>query len=413
MTVSPEVLAEKCTDISKGNWFYLPDGTPDPFWAALKERCGRYMRENKVDRTMKWSTFLLHVFLLLIQPPMWWFGYVNAYPWYSHAAALAMGVTTWIAGRLGHDGGHFAISRKYWVNRVFGNWAGLGLSNMSYWEILHNVDHHTDTNTEKDPDLYHYVIFLRDHPNYPWSIFHRLQVARVYCYLVWSFTTAGLLMIEPMNMLLTGSGTRPPTVRLANFRLFFWVKLVFHMLLFPTVMLAIPMWLTWDSSENKWVVFAIRFASFVIYCGVTGLLFGIFSQVNHFSEDCIAAASRDTSWAVRQVETAANFCVDSSFWSLITAGIHIQIEHHLFPSLSSDRVLPLVPIVEATCKEFGVNYKNFKTFPSILDSVHAYIDTLAFPNKPVVVAAEGSTGMEGGVEGGAELTTVTSEGVKA
>ena len=67
---------------------------------------------------------------------------------------------------------------------------------------------------------------------------------------------------------------------------------------------------------------------------------------------------------------------------LITAGIHIQIEHHLFPALSSDRVLPLVPIVEATCKEFGVNNKNFKTFPSILDSVHAYIDTLAFPNKP-------------------------------
>ena len=180
-----------------------------------------------------------------------------------------MGMTTWIAGRLGHDGGHFAISHEYWVNRVFGNWAGLGLSNMSYWEILHNVDHHTDTNTEKDPDLYHYVIFLRDHPNY-----HRLQVARIYCYVVWSFTTAGLLMIEPMNMLLTGSGTRPPTVRLANFRLFFWIKLV---ILFPAVMLGVPMWLNWDSMENKGVVFAVRVASFVFHCGVTGLLFGIFS----------------------------------------------------------------------------------------------------------------------------------------
>jgi len=137
--VAPEVLKEKCTDITQGNWFYLPDGTPDPFWTALKERCGAYMKEHNESRDMKWSTFLLHVFLLAIQPALWWFGYVDSYPWTSHATALAMAVTTWIAGRLGHDGGHFAVSRKYWVNRVVGNWAGLGLSNISYWEILVSV----------------------------------------------------------------------------------------------------------------------------------------------------------------------------------------------------------------------------------------------------------------------------------
>lgn len=134
--MSAEVLKERCTDITQGNWFYLPDGTPDPFWKALKERCGAYMKEHNVSRDMKWSTFLFDVFLLAIQPAIWWFGYCNAYPWYSHAAALVMAVTWWWAGRLGHDGGHFAVSRKYWVNRVVGNWAGLGLSNISYWEIL-------------------------------------------------------------------------------------------------------------------------------------------------------------------------------------------------------------------------------------------------------------------------------------
>ena len=111
-------------------------------------------------------------------------------------------------------------------------------------------------------------------------------------------------------------------------------------------MFGLPIYLNWDSSPNKAAVIGVRFASFVIYCGVTGLLFGLFSQVNHFSEDCVAAAGRNTSWAQRQVETAANFCCDSTFWSIITAGIHIQIEHHLFPGISSDKVLPLVPIVE-------------------------------------------------------------------
>ena len=61
-------------------------------------------------------------------------------------------------------------------------------------------------------------------------------------------------------------------------------------------------------------------------------------QVNHFSARCVAAADKPTSWGVRQIETAANFCIDSWFWSGITAGIHVQIEHHLFPSVASDKV---------------------------------------------------------------------------
>jgi len=31
-------------------------------------------------------------------------------------------------------------------------------------------------------------------------------------------------------------------------------------------------------------------------------------------------------------------CIDSWFWSIITAGINVQIEHHLFPSVASDKV---------------------------------------------------------------------------
>ena len=59
---------------------------------------------------------------------------------------------------------------------------------------------------------------------------------------------------------------------------------------------------------------------------------------------------------------------------------HSQIEHHLFPALSSDKVVHLIPAVRETCKEFGVVYKDFDTFSGILASVHAYIDTLAKPN---------------------------------
>jgi hypothetical protein len=32
---------------------------------------------------------------------------------------------------------------------------------------------------------------------------------RLWCYIVWSATTAGLLLLEPMNVLLFGAGTVP------------------------------------------------------------------------------------------------------------------------------------------------------------------------------------------------------------
>jgi len=54
---------------------------------------------------------------------------------------------------------------------------------ISYWQLLHTVMHHTYTNMDNDPDLYHYVFFLRDHANYPYRILHRLQVCMCVCFL--------------------------------------------------------------------------------------------------------------------------------------------------------------------------------------------------------------------------------------
>jgi linoleoyl-CoA desaturase len=382
VAVPEALLKERCQDRSNGNWFFLPDGTRDPFWEALRERCGKYVKEHKVPRTIGWGTLAFSVFLLLAQWPMWYFGYLNLYPWTSHATAIVMAVTTWIAGRLGHDGSHFAISKNSYWSQVFGNWGGIGLSNIAYWELLHTIQHHSDTNIKDlDPDLYHYVVFLRDHPDYPWTFFHRLQFHRVWCYIVWSFTVAGLLILEPMNYLLFGHGTFPSVGPYVRQRPWFWIKLVFHMIWFPVFFIGIPLYVAWDSNPNKFIVVGVRFASFFAYLAVAGLCFGLFSQINHFSENCVAAANKNTSWAVRQVETAANFATDSKFWDMMTGGINIQIEHHLFPGMAEDQLHGLLPIVKETCKEFGVEYKDFPTFWSILSSTHRYIDTLAMPNR--------------------------------
>jgi len=78
-------------------------------------------------------------------------------------------------------------------------------------------------------------------------------------------------------------------------------------------------------------------------------------------------------WARLQVMTATNFAVGSKFWTAFSGGLNYQIEHHLFPYLCHV-YLPLIsPIVQQTCKEFGVPYL---TFPSFWDALAGYITHL-------------------------------------
>lgn len=45
---------------------------------------------------------------------------------------------------------------------------------------------------------------------------------------------------------------------------------------------------------------------------------------------------------------------------------HIQIEHHLFPSVNHEHLPLIQPAVEQTCREFGVSYKSYDSFWGIM-----------------------------------------------
>jgi hypothetical protein len=59
--VSPEVLASRVTDVSQRGWFKRPDGTMDPLWLALKERCGKKLkvRSNVQSKTGSLGNMIL------------------------------------------------------------------------------------------------------------------------------------------------------------------------------------------------------------------------------------------------------------------------------------------------------------------------------------------------------------------
>ncbi|KAM3567854.1 hypothetical protein VYU27_010010 [Nannochloropsis oceanica] len=84
-------------------------------------------------------------------------------------------------------------------------------------------------------------------------------------------------------------------------------------------------------------------------------------------------------WAQAQVETAANFNQGSIFWNLVSGGLNLQIEHHLFPGLSHSVLRTLTPVIQETCKDFNIPFKSYPTFADLLTDVHEYFSSLSTP----------------------------------
>ena len=63
-------------------------------------------------------------------------------------------------------------------------------------------------------------------------------------------------------------------------------------------------------------------------------------------------------WAAVQCQTSVNWSSGSWFWNHFSGGLNHQIEHHLFPSIAHTNYVLIQPVVEETCKEFGVPYRS-------------------------------------------------------
>merc|ERR1712203_778283 len=111
-----------------------------------------------------------------------------------------------------------------------------------------------------------------------------------------------------------------------------------------------------------------------LYASGTGFLFALASQVNHLNEDSVKAADGGKlSWAAAQVETSIDFARDCPLTFVLANGLNFQIEHHLFPGVNHEHLRGIAPIVEATCKEFGVKYRKFPSFLGALQEHLRYL----------------------------------------
>jgi linoleoyl-CoA desaturase len=119
---------------------------------------------------------------------------------------------------------------------------------------------------------------------------------------------------------------------------------------------------------------------------VAGMALSVVFQVAHCLEEAefplpTAIAGRiDNAWAVHQVETTVDFARRSRVVTWLVGGLNFQIEHHLFPRISHVHYPAISPIVEQTCRDFGLRYTEFTSFGAGIASHFRWLRRMGRPN---------------------------------
>ena len=137
------------------------------------------------------------------------------------------------------------------------------------------------------------------------------------------------------------------------------VTFVAGKVVFFTLALAIPLLL-----HPVWIVLL----SYLVASLVQGVALAVVFQLAHCVEEAGFPLPREdtgrmeAAWAVHQVETTVDFARGDRLLSWFIGGLNFQIEHHLFPRICHVHYPALAPLVQETCREFGLKYVAQETF---------------------------------------------------
>jgi len=349
------------------------DRDPDIFYDVLKSRVSQRLIERGIhperDRCATFGRCVYYTITLVLL-------IVSAY---YHVKANLLGsfffaVFGWLIGALGHDAGHFAASRKPFLNDI-SVWAMSLLCNPIMWQHQHTYAHHSHTNNAlHDPDLHHFDILLRVHRKCKYKQLYKHQTNLFWVFFAYALVVFGTCIKIPISVMTTGFlyGIVENTDRKRRFRS---LGMLLHYIAYLWIIVIAPFF-----STKSWL---ISILCPLIHLSVAGLLFAFFSQINHLNEKSLEnnlivdGKISKFSWAMNQVVTSNNFAMDSVFWHFFSNGLNMQIEHHLFPGLNHCHLHHIAPIVKSTCEEFKVPYKCYESWSDIMNATLRWLEVLS------------------------------------
>lgn len=290
--------------------------------------------------------------LLVFVVDTWW----QALP---VAILLALAVAA-IGFNIEHDGSHQAYSDHAWINRMMAMTLDLVGASSYVWHWKHSVVHHTYVNiTDHDADI-DVAPFGRLTPHQKRFSFHRWQ--QFYLWPLYGLNVIKWHFYDDFRDVILG---RVGPTRMPRPKRWELVGFIGGKALLVTLALALPL-----VFHPAWIV--------LLFYGVTVTVAGVIISVVFQLAHCVEEAefplpqkhqhSMENAWAVHQVETTVNFSRRSRVQSWLLGGLNFQIEHHLFPRICHVNYPALSHVVEQTCRDFGLKYREHPSFAAGLRS---------------------------------------------
>lgn len=408
----------------------------DPFYETLKERVYNVLKqEHHIDPIKdRCATIPRAIYYFIIFVGLICSGYMHVKR--SLLGSFLFALFGWLLGALGHDGGHYTVSRNPRINDL-AVWGMSFLCNPIMWQVQHTYAHHTHTNDfDHDPDLHHFQMLLRVHRRFKADgDFFDKQRKISYVLFAYLFVVFGECLKIPIGFIM--DGTIYGVVEWIDcHRIGRYVASVAHLVFYIGIIMLGPFMFSDTSAAiatgGGGLLWTLKgFAGIFIHIGSAGLMFALFSQINHLNEGSMMSGKNSStpstnendesssvisssskreqhdnrsiiktnightnndgskeklstplapakdSWAAEQVETSNNFASGSIFWHFLSNGLNHQIEHHLFPGLNHCHLSLIAPIVQKTCEEFGVQYECYNTWGEIMNATLLWLDTLS------------------------------------
>lgn len=283
--------------------------------------------------------------------------------------SIILGLSTaGIGFNIQHDGGHNAYSNHAWVNKLAALTMDLVGGSSYVWKYKHVVLHHRNVNiTGYDPDIeIGYVGRLS--PHQPKRSIYRWQ--HIYLWPLYGLLAIKWHIYDDFASVIFGkigpqSIPRPKKMDLVIFIL---GKVVFFSLAF-----VVP--LMFHSIQSVLLFYSITAV-------VLGMTMSLIFQLPHCVEETAFPLPESnhisTPWAVYQAQVTMDFCRRNPILTWPLGGLNHHLEHHLFPIICHVNYPAISKVVEETCKEYGIPFKEHVSFWSGLKSHFRWLKQMGF-----------------------------------
>ncbi|MEO6456241.1 MAG: acyl-CoA desaturase [Ginsengibacter sp.] len=302
---------------------------------------GDWKMSSKIILGLSWWA-ASYLFLLSFKMPYWQFLLVYLFHGLSQ---------TFLLLNIGHDANHHSITSRPFMKRLLCYVFDLCGLNSYMWRVLHHGAHHNCANVHGEDEALIGRGLFRFSPYSPKKGFHKFQ--HLYAIFIYGMVSIDHIFLKDFEYFFFANYKHVKTRKypLKEYVIMIIGKLFYfsYMLILPIVLLGISPWL---------VLLAFLITHFVM-----GLLSTLVFLVTHIIDTTRFPESKNEfeHFVYHVLGTTADFSTQNSWANWFLGGLNQHVIHHLCPQICHTHYPKLTQILKATCKEYGIEYRENAT----------------------------------------------------